>query len=39
MWIFHQMRSFSKVLVVWRAGVEVLVVCGACCITGDNLGG
>jgi hypothetical protein len=37
--IFHQVGHFSKVLVVWGAGVKVLAVCGAKHKTGGNLGG
>jgi hypothetical protein len=29
MWIFHQKGHFSKVLVVWGARVQTLVVWGA----------
>jgi hypothetical protein len=36
--IFHQIGHFSKVLVVWSAGVGVLAICGASCKTGGNLG-
>jgi hypothetical protein len=39
MGIFRQIGLFSKVLVVWEAGFEVLTVCGASCKTGGNLGG
>jgi len=37
--IFRQMMHFSKILVVWGAGVRVLAVCGARLKTGSNLGG
>jgi hypothetical protein len=33
------MWHFSKVLVVWGAGVGLLAVCGISCKTGSNLGG
>jgi len=37
--IFHQIRHFLKVLVVWEARVIVLAICGGSCKTGSNLGG
>jgi hypothetical protein len=35
--IFRQMRSFSKVLIVWEARVGVLTVCRARSKTDGNL--
>jgi hypothetical protein len=37
--IFHQIWLFSKVLIVWGAEIEVLVVCGARHKTSSNLEG
>jgi hypothetical protein len=37
--IFCQIRHFSKVLVVWGAGVRVLAVCGVKRKMSGNLGG
>jgi hypothetical protein len=37
--IFSQMGHFSKILIVWGAGVGVLAVCGAKRITSGNLRG
>jgi hypothetical protein len=37
--MFRHIGHFSKVLVVWGAGVGVLAVCGASCKMGGNLGG
>jgi hypothetical protein len=37
--IFRQMGHFSKVLVVWGAGVGVLAVCGTKSKMSGNLGG
>jgi hypothetical protein len=37
--IFRQMRHFLKVMVVWKAEVEVLTIYGVSCKTCGNLGG
>jgi hypothetical protein len=37
--IFRQKKHFSKVLVVWGAGVGVLLICGARRKTNGNLRG
>jgi hypothetical protein len=38
-WYLTKCDLFLKVLVVWRAGVGMLVVRGASCKTGSNLRG